>query len=223
MEPQAKARTWKELVEHAAATAQSVPGLPAFGEVAWGDREALFAELGYTFWNRELADALAARLLPEAEVGWVELAAGTGRWTLEMVRRGIPVAATDSYAQAAEQVRSFQRPIRYGDWVGRLSAREAVERFEPGGILCAWPPLGEDLVGRLLRGALPGAEALRLLVCIGEPGGASELSFREDDVWPGWTLERWPECEPYLIGFNDPPYGPGWHSHARLRVYRRSA
>lgn len=214
---------WERLLAQAQRAARQAPSLALFREAVAGDREALLADLGYTFWNRELADSLAARLLPEAGLGWVELAAGTGRWTLEMVRRGLPVAATDSFTQEPGRVRSFQRTIHYGGWVDRLTADEAVERFHPGGVLCAWPPLGQDLVGRLLQGTVPGSQSVRLLVCIGEPGGASELPSHHDELPPGWCTERWTECEPYLIGFNDPPPGPGWQSHSRLLVYRRGS
>jgi hypothetical protein len=204
-----------------AAAAAGLPELPSFAEVVEGDRERLFRELGYTFWNRELVDALAARCRAEGALRWVELAAGTGRWAAEMARRGIDVAATDDYSQVPERVRGAQRAVCCGEWVERLPAREAVALLRPEAVLCAWPPLGSCLVPDLLLGALLGSEALRLLLCIGEPGGATEAPVAADELPPGWRLESWPEAEPYLAGFNDPPPGPGWRTYSRLLVYRR--
>src|SRR4051794_1377334 len=82
--------------------AAGLPELPTFAEVLAGDRERWLAELGYTFWNRELLEALAARCRSEGPVRWVELAAGTGRWAAELARRGVTVAATDDHSQAAD-------------------------------------------------------------------------------------------------------------------------
>jgi hypothetical protein len=151
----------------------------------------------------------------------VELAAGTGRWAAELARRGVPVAATDDFSQRADRVRGSRRPVQYGDWVEPLSAWEALERLEPDAALCAWPPLGLGLVPDLLAGVRPGGERLRLVACIGEPGGATEAPASAVELPAGWRLETWPECEPWLIGFNDPPPGPGGACYSRLLVYWR--
>ncbi len=210
-------RHWQDRARDAAAR---LPGLPSFAEVVAGDRERWFRELGYTFWNGELLDALAARLRAAGPPEWLELAAGTGRLAAEFSRRGVPVAATDDYSQAEGRVRSFQRPLRYGEWVAPLEARAAVALFRPRGVLCAWPPLGSGLVPDLLERRLPGGEALEVLVCLGEPGGATEAPAAPWELPPGWRLERWPECEPWLFGFNDPPPGQGLRGGSALLVYR---
>jgi hypothetical protein len=112
--------------------------------------------------------------------------------------------------------------IRYGEWVERRSAREAVAHYRPSYVICAWPPLGSCLIPDLLAGSLPGSERLQLLVCIGDPGGATEAPVHPGELPEGWALESWPECEQYLVGFNDPlPAGPGFRSNSRLVVYRR--
>jgi len=212
--------TYLDLVRRARDAAPLVPPLLLFAEVQAGDRSLLFKDLGYTFWNRELVDGLGGRLRREGVRRWVELAAGTGRLTLELVRRGLQIAATDDYSQVAERVRSYQRSIQYGSWVARLSAREAVERLQPEGVLCAWPPLGSGMVSDLLEGQVRGSSRLRMVVCIGEPGGATEAPTTGDQLAPGWRLEAWPECERWLIGFNDPPSGPAWRSSSSLLIYR---
>jgi hypothetical protein len=216
--PDAGYSLWATRAREAAAR---LPELPSFAGACSGERERLFRELGYTFWNRELVDGMAARCRKEGPLRWVELAAGTGRWTAEMARRGLSAGATDDYSQAPERVRSHQRAIRYGDWVGKLSARDAVAQLRPDGVFCAWPPLGSGLVPDLLAGDLSGSETLRLVVCIGEPGGATEAPTVAEELPEGWGLEAWPECEACLVGFNDPPPAPGWRSHSRLLVYRR--
>lgn len=211
---------WEPRARRAAEASAGLPGLPSFEQVLCGDRDRMFGELGYTFWNRELIDALAARLRRESVRRWVELAAGTGRWAAELSRRGVEVAATDDFSQSADRVRSHQRAIQYGRWVARLGAAEAVRELRPDGLLCAWPPLGSSLVPDVLAGTLPGSSDVWLVLCIGEPGGATEAPAA-GELPEGWALESWPECERYLIGFNDPRPGPGWRSHSRLLVYRR--
>jgi hypothetical protein len=149
----------------------------------------------------------------------VELAAGTGRLAAELARRGVDVAATDNYAQASEAVRGCQRSIRYGSWVERLSARDALAELAPDGVICAWPPLGSCLVPDLLAGALPGAGSLRLVLVIGDPQGATEAPIHPHELPGGWSLEAWPECARWLLGFNDPE--DARDSHSRLLVYRK--
>ena len=199
----------------------AIPPLPPFAAVTRADGP-WFEELGYTFWNIELLDALADRLRLVATDGWLELAAGTGRLTAELSRRGMQIVATDDHSQSAGRVRSRQRIVRYGEWVECLSAREAVERYRPVRVICAWPPLGSCLVPDLLTGSLPGSERLQLLVCIGDPGGATEAPVHPGELPEGWTLESWPECEQYLVGFIVfLLVGFGFRSSSRLMVYRR--
>ncbi|MCC2669313.1 MAG: SAM-dependent methyltransferase [Armatimonadetes bacterium] len=208
---------WAALLQQARAAPLSP--LPTFAEAVAGERIGLLRDLGYTFWNQELIESLTVRLAAAGLDRWLELAAGTGRLSAELARRGIDVAATDDYSQAPDRVRGSQRAIRYEGWVAPLSAREAMARFQPPGVLCAWPPLGSCLVPDLLGGGIPGAEALALLVCIGDPAGATEAPRHPHELPPGWTLETWPDCEQYLTGFNDPSNSPG--SNSRLLIYRR--
>ena len=206
---------WAEQARKAAA---SLPPLPTFAEALALERETAFRELGYTFWNQELLEGMATRMREEV---WLELAAGTGRLTAELSRREVAVTATDDYSQLSGRVRDAERVIEYGEWVAPLSAREAVARFRPRAVLCAWPPFGSGLALDLLAGTLPGSEEMALLVCIGEPGGATEAPLHPHELPPGWALEAWPECEAYLVSFNDPPPGFGWRTYSRLLVYRR--
>jgi hypothetical protein len=210
-----------ELVEQTRAAAAGLPPLPTFDEVLALDRHAAFRELGYALWNLELVEALAARMRREPWE-WLELAAGTGRLTAELARREIRIVATDDFSQSAENVRAAERVVEYGSWVVSLSAQEAVAQFCPQAIFCAWPPFGSGLVFDLLMAALPGSERLERLVCIGEVGGAMEAPFHPHEIPAGWSLERWPECEPYLVSFNDPPPGVGWRTYSQLLVYRRA-
>ena len=216
-----QADEWEPLAAATTGMAVSMAPLPPHSVILTGNRERWFTELGYTFWNLELLDALASRCAALPVRRWVELAAGTGRLSVELARRGLSIVATDSYAQTEDRVRSFQRVIRYGEWVGRMDAREAIARLQPDAVLCAWPPLGSALIPDLLSGHIPGSGTLRSLVAIGEPGGASEMPVSAGELPTGWGLEEWPECEPLLVGFNDPPGGPEFRSHSALRVYLR--
>jgi hypothetical protein len=96
-----------------------------------------------------------------------------------------------------------------------------VRILAPQGILCAWPPLESDLVADLLAGRVEGMKAVRVLVCIGEPGGATDAPATPAEIPRGWSLEHWPDCERFLVGFNDPPAAMGWGTNSRLLVYRR--
>jgi hypothetical protein len=102
-----------------------------------------------------------------------------------------------------------------------MEARDAVARLQPEGVVCAWPPLGSGLIPDLLACPWPGAERLRAVVCIGEPGGATEMPVLSHEVPEGWRVEQWAECDPFLAGFNDPPGDAGFRTHAALRVYFR--
>lgn len=214
---QEAARRWSALLTRARAA--GVPEAPSYSKAAEGARDRLFRDLGYTFWNEELLQTLAARLEREGPLRWVELAAGTGYLTAALASRGIGVVATDNHSQAAGSVRGAQRAVSYGDWVEALPAREAVAALQPEAVLCAWPPLGSCLVPDLLTGVLAGSEAIRLILCIGEPGGATEAPAAPQELSAGWALEAWPECERYLVGFNDPP--DAGCSNSRLLIYRR--
>jgi hypothetical protein len=216
-----QAGEWITLARRAWEAAAGCPPLPSYAVVREGERERWFAELGYTFWCRELVDSLARRLRTLGPARWVELAPGTGRLSAELARRGVSIVATDSYGQAAERVRSFQRVIRYGEWVVRMDAREAVSRLRPDGVLCAWPPLGSGLVPELLHDRMPGTKQVRAVVAIGEPGGATEMPDTPEELPDGWRMEHWPECERYLAGFNDPVGETGSGSNSVLRVYLR--
>jgi len=214
---QQSAGDWDDLYHQAQSA--SLDPLPGFSELGKISRDELFRDLGYTFWNCELLDALLIRLRAEGNLQWVELAAGTGRLTAELARRGVRIAATDDYSQAPEAVRARERTICYGRWVGRLSAREALATFSPEAVVCAWPPLGSWLVPDLLAGQVAGSERLRLIVCIGDPNGATEAPVHAHELAAGWVLASWLECARWLMGFNDPVDAPG--SHSRLLVYRR--
>lgn len=211
-------RHWDALFD--AARQADLTELPRFAELRNACRTQLFRELGYTFWNQEFVDALATRMQVETRGRWVELAAGTGRLTAELARRGVHIAATDDYSQAPERVRGCQRAIAYGEWVGCCSAHDTLVAFSPEAVVCAWPPLGSCLVPDLLSGCLPGSERVRVVLCIGDPGGATEAPAHAQELPPGWALESWSECARWLLGFNDPVDEIG--SHSRLLVYRRA-
>jgi len=211
------AALWDELCDQARQA--DLPDLPRFSELNRLNRDVLFWELGYTYWSRELLDALAVRMRGEYRECWLEVAAGTGRLTAELARRGVPIAATDDYSQAPATVRGSQRAICYRPWVGRFSVRDALSAIGPDGVVCAWPPLGSCLVPDLLAGQLAGSDNLRLVVCIGDPTGATEAPVQAHELPPGWALESWPECQPWLAGFNDDLDGRGTRS--RLLIYRR--
>ena len=210
--------------------AKALPTLPTYAELleaaALGPgftarREALRRDLGYVFWNRELVDCLAGRLQGCGIRAWLEVAAGNGRLTAELARRGLHVAASDSGAQAAEAVQGAQRAIAYPAWVAPLDGIEAARQLAPQGILTVYPPLGADLVVRLLTLERP---ALQMLVLVGEPGGASDVPAEAAFLPRGWSMEMWEECHPWLVSFSDPvdPTVRQIKSYSKVVAYQRS-
>lgn len=66
----------------------------------------------------------------------VELGAGDGTLTLLLEAYGVSVQATDDY--------SWEKRIRYPEWVQKSTAEQALERYAPEVVLCSWPPPGNQ-------------------------------------------------------------------------------
>jgi hypothetical protein len=218
------------------------PWQPLFALPFTARRDALRRRLGYTFWTRELADAIASRLAARGHERRVEVAAGAGRFTLELVARGVEVVATDNYDQSPAAIaarRALTEPDQpragsggctpnqegtiYPDWVGRYEARDAIRTLQPDLVLVSWPPLGSGMVPSLLADPEPTFSALLFL---GEPGGCSEAPTDPSELPPGWQLEPWHDCERFLIGFTDhrfTPSDPHPVRRGRILFYTRSS
>lgn len=62
----------------------------------------------------------------------LEVGAGDGTLTLLLDELGVSAHATDDY--------SWQKRIRYPEWVEKLTAQAALEHYAPRVVVCSWPP-----------------------------------------------------------------------------------
>jgi hypothetical protein len=83
----------------------------------------------YAFYSRELIAALAERIGDRA---CLEIAAGDGTLTRFLTEAGVHVRATDDH--------SWARAIQFSDAVEKLEASQALVRYQPKVVLCAFPP-----------------------------------------------------------------------------------
>jgi hypothetical protein len=83
----------------------------------------------YAFYSRELVDSLA-RLIDGRPA--LEIAAGDGCLTGFLRSAGVEIRATDDH--------SWSHNIRYPDFVEKLDAGLALDRYQPAVVLCSYPP-----------------------------------------------------------------------------------
>jgi hypothetical protein len=83
----------------------------------------------YAFYSQELIHALAARIGNRA---CLEIAAGDGTLTRFLTEARVQIRATDDG--------SWSRVIKFPDDVERLEATQALARYQPKVVLCAFPP-----------------------------------------------------------------------------------
>ncbi len=83
----------------------------------------------YAFYSQELIAALAARIGARA---CLEIAAGDGTLTRFLAGAGVRVRATDDH--------SWSHAIQFPEEVEKLDASQALLRYQPRVVLCAFPP-----------------------------------------------------------------------------------
>jgi hypothetical protein len=83
----------------------------------------------YAFYSQELIRALADRV---GERACLEIAAGDGTLTRFLAEAGVQVRATDD--------QSWARAIQFPEDVEKLEATQALARYQPKVVLCAFPP-----------------------------------------------------------------------------------
>jgi hypothetical protein len=83
----------------------------------------------YAFYSQELIRALAERIGDRA---CLEIAAGDGTLTRFLAEARVQIRATDD--------RSWSHAIKFPDDVERLDATQALARYQPKVVLCAFPP-----------------------------------------------------------------------------------
>jgi hypothetical protein len=107
----------------------------------------------YCFYTRALVRALA-RLMEGAEC--LEIGAGDGTLTRFLAAAGVKIRATDDH--------SWSHYIRYPDFVEKLDARAALEKYRPEAVICSWPPPRNNFERHVFD-----APRVRMYVAIGSP------------------------------------------------------
>jgi hypothetical protein len=87
----------------------------------------------YCFYSKELINELYALIGNRA---CLEIGAGDGTLTRFLADKGARINATDNY--------SWSRIIEYPETVERLSARQALDKYQPRAVICSWPPPGNN-------------------------------------------------------------------------------
>lgn len=87
----------------------------------------------YCFYTRELVAELAALI---GSRNCLEIGAGDGTLTRFLKARGMQVTATDNHG--------WNNSVSYPDWVVKLDACAALNKYKPEVAICSWPPAHND-------------------------------------------------------------------------------
>lgn len=121
------------------------PAVAAVDEACRGSLTGLYewcvATFRFLLVTDEMAGALAAALRTSGARLCVEVGAGRGELSLALDARGLPCIPTDDFSWS---VRPRATGGIYDAHVRRMDHREAISRFRPDTVLCAWMPNHED-------------------------------------------------------------------------------
>jgi hypothetical protein len=92
----------------------------------------------FCFYSKELIHELC-HLIGDRHC--LEIAAGDGTLTRFLKDKGIRIQATDDY--------SWSHTIEFPESVERLSAKQALEKYQPRAVICSWPPPGNSFEQRV--------------------------------------------------------------------------
>ncbi len=122
--------------------------------------------------------AALAHILKRLPGPWLEVGAGQGNLARALRAIGVPITATDDGAW-------WPAPLPAD--VERYGVESALTRYQPGTVLCVWPPRGTDWPA-LFRAA----PSVRAYLLIGNgPRGMTGAPASWSDA-PGWRLRHLP-------------------------------
>ena len=87
----------------------------------------------YCFYSKKFVKELASLA---GNVSCLEIGAGDGTLTRFLKDRGVDCRATDD--------QSWKNYIAYPEFVEKLDARSALEKYRPETVICSWPPPGNS-------------------------------------------------------------------------------
>lgn len=105
----------------------------------------------YCFYSKQLVKEIAKLT---GNYNCLEIGAGDGTLTNFLNQIGINGIATDNY--------SWEHYIEYPNFVERLDARAAIEKYKPDTVICSWPPPGNDFEKHVFS-----SESVKLYIVIG--------------------------------------------------------
>jgi hypothetical protein len=105
----------------------------------------------YCFFSRELIEKLSSLI---GNRSCLEIGAGDGTLSRFLMEAGTQIHATDD--------QSWKNAIEYPETVERLSARQALDKYQPQAVLCSWPPPGNAFEQRVFS-----TESVELYIMIG--------------------------------------------------------
>lgn len=87
----------------------------------------------YCFYTRELVAELAELI---GSRNCLEIGAGDGTLTRFLKQQGVQITATDNHG--------WNNSVSYPDWVVKLDACAALNKYKPEVAICSWPPAQND-------------------------------------------------------------------------------
>ena len=92
----------------------------------------------YCFYSQELINELCALI---GDRTCLEIGAGDGTLARFLEDRGMQIYATDDY--------SWSHVVAYPKTVEKLSAKQALGKYQPHAVVCSWPPPGNNFERRV--------------------------------------------------------------------------
>jgi hypothetical protein len=152
----------------------------------------------YCFYSKELIGELCALI---GERDCLEIGAGDGTLARFLADRGIRIHATDDY--------SWRHTVEYPETVERLSARHALDKYQPRAVLCSWPPPGNNFEQKVFS-----TRSVEMYIVIGSRyrfAGGNWDCYEAQDRFE-WSIDRAlsplvlpPELESAVIIFRRKP------------------
>ncbi|WP_010251065.1 class I SAM-dependent methyltransferase [Acetivibrio cellulolyticus] len=105
----------------------------------------------YCFYSKKLLKELANLI---GDLKCIEIGAGDGTLTRFLKAYGVSCLATDDY--------SWNNYIQYPDYVEKIDAKEALNKYKPDVVICSWAPPGNAFEKTVFK-----TESVKLYIAIG--------------------------------------------------------
>jgi hypothetical protein len=130
----------------------------------------------YCFYSQELIKELSALI---GNRSCLEIGAGDGTLTRFLAEKGIRIYATDDY--------SWSRNVEYPKTVEKLSAKQALDKYQPQAVICSWPPPGNTFEQKVFS-----TRSVDIYIVIGSRykfAGGNWDSYAAQDRFE-WSIDR---------------------------------